>query len=382
MLDSINNMMPEIRRWCIFTWGDVWHPVCNFTVDEHFARAMVDTFDTMAARGYHPPILREHKAEGIIFGKVIKLEIEPDGLYATAALTRWLARLFDDGFLDNWSPGFRILFKDPHTQGWITNFLRDLSFVGVGQLKNLPGASEYYHALDVLSLAEYEDASMDEILNQILAKLSAIENRNASADTRLEDVVARLDALSAQPPVPAPPVEDAPAEDMPSEDAPAEDMPSEDEQVDLADAPAPAPAPVPVPENADEDVNLSEVYALRNEVVELRTALNLANRNRTMLEIKQALPELDDAAVLALAESPEGSRDVLMNAMRASKSKGSAPTRERGTPGVPESNDPVTVVSRLREKGVGGAALVHELSERGFNVSDPVIAALLGRKSK
>lgn len=365
--------MSETRTWCIMRWGLVNNSVSDFVATPSFGEQMVRTFNTMRDIGYLPPILREHKREGLVFGKVTDLALRNDGIYATAEMTAWLAELFDAGHLENWSPAFSFLFRHPHApREWLSNFLKELSFVGVPQLKNLPGASTFYEAIETLDLAD-DGEDMDEILKKLLEQIARIEDGLNGVQASVNDLTLRMDALSA-PKAPED-VMDPEAEveieveaEAPSEDEPPAEAPAEDEEVEMTDPPA-------APED-EEDVKLSDA---ERTIAQLREELAQTRRDHMLLSLRTRLPDATEAQLVALADVPDASREVLVDSLAGAQRLAGTKGGPTGSPVKAKPRDAASAIADARQRGVGGEKLIIELSDAGFDLNDPTIARLLGQ---
>lgn len=126
------------RRWIhIFAWGPVKHPEGKFVVDRDFADSMLESFEKLAAHGYRPPVLEEHRANGQARGLIHGLEVRESGIWADVETSAGVAAEIDRGERPHVSPAFFPKFKHPHTGEELTNVLRELSFVSIPHLKNL-----------------------------------------------------------------------------------------------------------------------------------------------------------------------------------------------------------------------------------------------------
>lgn len=140
-------MSPDERRIRIqvFAWGTVKHPAGDFEVDSEFYRKMKTAFD---ARQKPAPILRQHKEDGLIYGKIAAMGCDERGIYVDAELSPQAYEWWEGGLIADWSPGLLMRAEDHHTGEEFENVLRELSFVSIGHLANTQNPSPAYSLED------------------------------------------------------------------------------------------------------------------------------------------------------------------------------------------------------------------------------------------
>lgn len=155
--------MSTPRRVQIFGWGpvtrDYYHPqpdgstattTVTFEVDQQFFEDMLASFTLFAAVGFYPGILAEHDATpkpipGLVFGRVVGVEADARGIWALVRWARGMEQLFDDGFIDTFSPGIERDYPHPHEPGVVLPVvLHEVSITGQPYLHNIANASPYY----------------------------------------------------------------------------------------------------------------------------------------------------------------------------------------------------------------------------------------------
>lgn len=372
---STTNTPPERRKLLIFAWGDVAHDNGDFVVDRKFVDDIVSAFVAFKMRGYYPPVLRQHSEDGFTYGRVVDLRFTPDGLEAVLELPVALAKAFDDGYLDSWSPSFVDNFSDPHTKETYPRMLRELSFVSVRYLKNIPGASPYYSLAEdgknSRSLAEYitEVESMpEELAMKILETL-------ASIDARLQAIEAK--AADAEP--------EAPAEDMPEETDAPEAPSGEDDQAPPAenadgeeeDAPAPPVENADGEEEEEEDAPTPPIPTPNSEPQALATELAELRKENLRLRLTARLPHATEAQITALAETPEGARETLIESLANARHTNLG---EQGTAAPGANVDrPTELCEKVKEEG-GNRMDAWRLMEReGINIQSQKALNAVGR---
>lgn len=127
----------------------VKHEAGDFTPDEEFISTMVSSFTEFHKdKSYRPPILRGHNdEEGITYGKVISLERDGDLLIANVEWADGMKELREGGKISNFSPSFHNEFQDPHSDKVYKYLFRELSFVSLPHLKNLPSTEVNHYSL-------------------------------------------------------------------------------------------------------------------------------------------------------------------------------------------------------------------------------------------
>lgn len=358
-MSTQNTQPPERRSLQIFAWGDVAHSNGDFVVDRKFVDDIVASFTSYRLRGYYPPVLKQHTEDGYTYGRVVDLKVTPDGLFAVLELPVALAQAFDEGYLDSWSPSFMDEYTDAHTGETFPRVLRELSFVSVRYLKNIPGASPYYSLADDgtvrRSLAEYmtEVETMPEELAQkiletlasIDARLQAIEAKEVEAPD--EDMPEETDAPEAPAGEDETPAEDeAPAESAEDE----EEVPPVEAEDPAEDEDEEAPTPLAA-DGAD---------ALATELAELR-------KENLRLRLTARLPNATEAQITALAETPEGARETLIESLALQP----LPTNlgEQGTAAPGHNPDKITALCES-VKADGGSRLDawRLMDKQGINI--------------
>lgn len=168
-------MNANYREFLALPFGLVRHPKGDFEVTPELLRQLCASHAELAAGGYYPPIMRQHQDEGIIYGHVVRLIQREDGLWIGVEFARGMADLYDDGFLDSFSPSLRWNWEHPHARRTFAAVLREVSFVSVRHLKSLPGASPHYTLCEdgLCQLAEDEDTMNEEQMKALIAALIA-----------------------------------------------------------------------------------------------------------------------------------------------------------------------------------------------------------------
>lgn len=189
----------DIRRIKMFGWGEVRHPKGDFTVDQEFYAKLREHFEDMVARGYFIPVARQHTDDGMTYGRVVGLHATDEGVEADVEFARGMAELFDDGYLNNWSPSFYTKFSDPHTGKVYDVALREFSFVTVSHQKNLPSASPHYAMSDegyVYITHRPDGAPPTKESRMTTANETApVNNAEGGDEEKQKDMGSRMDAM-------------------------------------------------------------------------------------------------------------------------------------------------------------------------------------------
>lgn len=128
----------------IFRWGEVDHPMGEFEVDRAFASDMLSAYEAMRAEGYVPPVLAEHEDSGGGYGRVVGMRVTDEGIVVDLELAEGVREEVDSGRRIYISPSFYPEFRHPNTGEELRHALREISFVSVPHLKNLPPLGEHY----------------------------------------------------------------------------------------------------------------------------------------------------------------------------------------------------------------------------------------------
>lgn len=135
------------RRWVpLFTWGKSTHPDGDFVVDEFFFKECKRLLEDFKEDGYFAPVLEGHWSY-LTYGRIIDIVENERGIDAHIEFAAGMAQLFDDGYLDSWSPGVYVDFTHPQSGEFYRYGIAEASFVGLRHLKNLPSASPHYARL-------------------------------------------------------------------------------------------------------------------------------------------------------------------------------------------------------------------------------------------
>ncbi len=344
-----NNAESDVRRLKMFTWGEVLHENGNFEVDQEFFENLQEYMLDMSAQGFSPPVMKEHTADGFTYGRVrAPLYQTAEGIEGDVEFAKGMSQLFDDGYLDSWSPSFFTDFVDPTSGKTYPRALRELSFVSVRHLKNLPGASPHY------ALAENELISFTEIDMTTENNESSPVTANADGDGEEKSMMDRMDAMESK----MSSLGDAVSKLM--------EMMEDGDDEEGAD----------MMEDGDEEPEATanaEVKALAQEVAELKEQLLRKDiRVRVGTELAEAmendLVKLHKAGAHALFES--------QITQLAETSKKPTVNGERGVTGAPAptSSKKSTNLNELVHKAKSmniprGAQLLTFLSEQGVDVS-------------
>jgi hypothetical protein len=333
------------RRIQIFTWGETAHHNGDFDVNRDFYRDLKLFVRDMGERGYYAPIARQHQDDGYTYGRVLDVHATEDGIDATVEFAAGMADKFDAGYLDSWSPSFYPEFEDPHTGRTYRQALRELSFVTVRYLKNLPGASPHYS----LSDAPHDYHLLGDLMDNEKENMEEKEMMGGD-DYELMDPE-MLRALIAEV------VEEQLQRYM-------QQMRSDDDETESGD----------YSENSD-------VGALENRIAETERKLQLAEARE---RVRRDLSDVDDEEVAELAElklaSPtlyerhvERMGAVVENAEDADDEPVSL--GESGTNGAPVSTRSggrlLTLCEQAKASGVErGGRLIDYLEDHGYPLSD------------
>lgn len=184
--------MPVTKHVQMFKYGPVEHPQGDFEVTPEFAHKLGESVKFYAKRKYFSPILKQHEENGFVYGRVIRITSNEEGVYADVEVPEMIAEAIDEGYIDSWSPSFYENWKDPHSDEVFPVALRELSFVSVRHLKNLPGQSPYYSLseADWKPLAELQgELNMEELMAMLEAFGAALEELKADVQMVKESLI-------------------------------------------------------------------------------------------------------------------------------------------------------------------------------------------------
>lgn len=339
-----------IRRWPIFVWGEVHHPDGNFTVDRQFYDDLKEWIDAKRADGYRPPIWRSHAEEGISYGLVLDLVATEQGIDVVADLTEWLSEMFDKGHVPNWSPSFYTNFTDS-TGRTFRRALKELSFVGVPHMKQVPQVAGQHYAMSENGMVKIgeKDMAADIIVPAPEIGDEGSEGMDMGMGERmkaLEDKVSAIyDMLNAR----------ASGEQL------AEDKSVEEMTENMSD------------KQPEEMKQLSERLArLERENATLR-------REKVAGEIRAQLPSASKAlteSLIRLSESAPADYQTQLSEMVKIQKTATPGTQERGQMGASVQtvatqeggSDLVQLMENAKRGGIQrGAALLSHLEGKGIN---------------
>lgn len=341
------------RDFLIFVWGEVFHPDGNFMVDRQFFEDLKEWMDAKADDTYAPPILRAHTDEGLTYGRVLKLTAEAAGIRAHVEFVASIAEMYDQGMLLNWSPSFYTDFQDS-TGRVFRRALRELSFVGVPHMKQVPQVLGLHYALAEDGRAYQKEVAMAADIMIPEGEDSEVEvEAGGEGMSRLE---AKMDTL-----------------------------------IDLITKMVPVPA-----ENAEggdgEDeaaMGEGEVKELRERVKSLEAKAQKDRAARVAAEVRAVKPSISVAALaglVSLSEKDETAYTAMLGELKsAAVPAGKTPAKpvnnsERGaqgiTPGEQGANASLrSLCEGAKKSGIArGADLTKHLTAKGIDFNDPEIA--------
>lgn len=337
------------RRFQIFTWGPVVHEDGDFLVDAKFYEDHKAYIDHRAQQGYYVPVWRKHTDEGIAYGLLIDLIATEEGIDAVVEFAGGWEDAFDRGHLPHWSPSFYTGWTDSEGRTW-SRAMRELSFVGVPHMKQVPTAGTFYALSE--GMARREEVLMEDeqiVVVPVPAEDEASEpvEEMGEAPYEMGDVKRDMGEVKA--------LMQRVVEMM-------DKMGGSKEPEQMADAP---------PADESKEQALAEVTRLRAEVKQLREA-------KTRAEIRAALPKLDEPRIKQLVALSETSDPVYRDTLKmlseaAAAGKQTAPqtTPERGAQGVapqPGTTSLRTLCERAKSEGVEqGLPLSQYLTRHGVD---------------
>jgi hypothetical protein len=170
----------------------------DYVVDEAFLARIAEYLDDEFAVVFYPPIDRLHAGGGLTYGRIVKYRMTDWGMEAGVVFAKGMERLFDDGYLDSWSPTFRVDWTHPTSKKNYPISLKELSFVTTREFKNLPGAGAHYQNSEQ-SLAPPKEADVaDDKENMEEPEVEAMEEEEEVEVSAAEgdDLGVKIDKLT------------------------------------------------------------------------------------------------------------------------------------------------------------------------------------------
>jgi len=201
----------------------VHHPAGTVEITRDFAEDILRNFDGLRLKGYATTVLREHgRQDSYVYGEVHGLRIDESNGYVQAAVEFYRdedKQAYNAGILREFSPGFAMGWKDPHTGEEMQHVLLEVSFTARAYQRNLrapqdlnPGVTLHedvplhlsHEGTTCLLITErptQEESLMVEQQNAEAAEESAVEfsaEDYEAAMARIEELEAQLAEVEAQ----------------------------------------------------------------------------------------------------------------------------------------------------------------------------------------
>lgn len=174
-----------------FAWGVTEHPTGDFEVDDDFWEEYLYGFNALKEHGYYAPVLRQHKddegkgkeprllEDGFIYGKLVDLQKDDQGIQHVLEVPQAVKELWDEGYIEYWSPSFREEWKHPHTGEALPLSPRHVAFVSIPHQKNLGPSSKFY-TLSETDLEEGLIHDEEEVMSDTNAAPAPVETNEVS----------------------------------------------------------------------------------------------------------------------------------------------------------------------------------------------------------
>ena len=315
----------------------------TFTPDDKFIAQFIESFNAYYEdRSYRPPILREHRPEGINFGKVEGVSVENGVAFADVQWAEGMMDLRKKGIIAEFSPSFHKEYKDPHSDNKFPLLMRELSIVAVPQLKNLPTPENHFYALfesnaDVVEPKPFtftfnEEPQMADEEKDMMQKLSD-----------------RMDAIESQL-----------AEMTEDEDVEEQDEHEDEEEEQTEDEEKPV-------ENSEASDTLQ---ALRDQNKALLNRIKGFEDQALRQELGEKISDLDDETFEQLVSLKETNTDLYEKTVVTLSATEPTESKPKGKTGNPAKPGSVTVSlseakAKAIEMGLKGAEKVTYLQEQG-----------------
>lgn len=327
-----NNARADERRILAYPMGkEIAHPAGDFSVDDAFASAMIQSFELLRDRhGYYPPILKQHVEDGFTYGVVSALEVDDRGVWASVQFADGMADMYDRGYMTHWSPSHYKTFQPSDTDEVLRFVLAELSFVALPHMLDVTAPSAHYDLPVRMSRADLEalrcqanprEDDMEDEMSELEILAKKIDELREALGERVSALEERMESMS---------------------------QPAENAEEEPASMGAEAPAPV---------ANEREVH---DELVKMSRKIDELERANAKLSIKAANPGVSDEDVDVLAGMTEAQRAWALTQMSRKPTVIEQPQHSAGAAPVEQATDYETICRNARDAGITGpgAALI------------------------
>jgi hypothetical protein len=192
------------------------HPAGDFETNDAFWKAFRKGFEHLRSNGYVPPVLRQHKSDGkgkdprpeedgFTYGKLVDIKRDDGFIMGKVEVPKAVARLIDEGYIENWSPSFYEDWEHPHTGERLKVAPRHHSFVSVSHQKNLGKSSPFYSLRELQeaamadekgnaegtenaddgekSMEEYMEGALADFMAKVMARFDALEEKMGGTES-------------------------------------------------------------------------------------------------------------------------------------------------------------------------------------------------------
>lgn len=345
-----------------FAWGHVRHRQGDFTVDDDFARHMIESFRYMRdTYGYYPPIAAEHEIEidfedgdgpqvlsGVTFGVIAQIETRSDGVWVHPMWNALGEKVNSLGAFVYVSPSFYPEWEDPHSGEVLKNMLREFTVCGNPHQKNLEtpvgdvyGLSDYGFLPTTTPptenpMEEEENENQTNLADEEMDELAddeETENADGEAPAWAQQMMAMLSKL----------------------------MPSENEEGAGAT------------ENSEDDA-AAQLAKANKRIANLERRVALAD---ALVSVQAELPDVDEQEARDLAEMKLSDEKTYKRWVKRLKAAKPVDTSEKGrvggstgggASGGPTKRELKEVVREAKKDGVNrGLPLVSFCNARGYD---------------
>ena len=144
--NRFNDLVENPPKHPAFVWIDaykmgstVYHSSGDVEITPEFAESITRNFRVLKSRGYRVTFLREHgRVDSFVYGDAVDTRIKDGWLSLAVEMTRREEKdAYNDGIMREFSPGFSMNWRDPHTNEEMGPTLLEISFTSMAHQRNL-----------------------------------------------------------------------------------------------------------------------------------------------------------------------------------------------------------------------------------------------------
>jgi len=180
----------------------VYHSTGDIEITPEFAESITKNFRILKSRGYRVTFLREHgRVDSFVYGDVVDTRIKDGWLSLAVEMTRREEKdAYNEGIMREFSPGFSMNWRDPHTGEEMGPTLLEVSFTSMGHQRNLRVPNDINPGVVLSGHPMFFNGDEMSKKTELAAegKPEAVEEEKVEmAEPTLADVMARMDKIEA-----------------------------------------------------------------------------------------------------------------------------------------------------------------------------------------